>query len=168
MNNTEKNTYVKQQITNAFLQMLEKHNIKDVSVSDLCDKAGVGRASFYRNYESKEDVIRQYSDYLIKEWGRQFENDPESSFFNVFSSLFHHYKEHSDFYTLLLNQGMSYMILDTMKRKTNLSKEDPNFDAYEKAFFSYGLYGWICEWIERGMQETPDEINELFEKNRLG
>ena len=65
MNNTEKNTYVKQQITNAFLQMLEKHNIKDVSVSDLCDKAGVGRASFYRYYESKEDVIRQYSDYLI-------------------------------------------------------------------------------------------------------
>ena len=61
---------------------------------------------------------------------------------------------------------MSYLILDTIKLKINLSKDDPNIDAYGKAFFAYGLYGWICEWIDRGMQETPDEINELFKQNQ--
>lgn len=61
---------------------------------------------------------------------------------------------------------MSHLILDTIKFKTNLSKEDTNIDAYGKAFFAYGLYVWICEWIDRGMQEMPYEINELFKQNQ--
>lgn len=166
MNNAEKNTYVKEHITASLIDYLKSGKIDDISISELCDRAGVGRASFYRNYDSKEDVIRQYSNQLIIEWGKQFEGDPNSSFFNVFGSLFHHYKEYSDFYTILIRQNMSYLILDTIKFKINLSKDDPNIDAYGKAFFAYGLYGWICEWIDRGMQETPDEINELFKQNQ--
>lgn len=166
MNNVEKNTYVREHITDSLLNYLQNGKIDDISISELCDRAGVGRASFYRNYNSKEDVIRQYSNKLILEWGKQFEDDPNSSFFNVFGSLFHHYKEYSNFYTTLIRQNMSYLILDTIKFKINLSKDDTNIDAYGKAFFAYGLYGWICEWIDRGMQETPDEINELFKQNQ--
>jgi len=57
---------------------------------------------------------------------------------------------------------MSEIILETIKEKTGLVSSLSNKEAYEKAFFSYGLYGWICEWIKRGMKESADEINSLF------
>jgi hypothetical protein len=44
--------------------------------------------------------------------------------------------------------------------------EYPNLGAYTAAFISYGLYGWVEEWIARGMQESPEEMAELL-KSRL-
>ena len=162
MNSIEKSSYVQEQITKTLIRLLEKEKIDDIDIRFLCSEAGVGRASFYRNYTSKEDVILQYSNKLIREWGSGFENDPNSSVFNVFGSLFQHYKAHAAFYTMLIRQNMSHIILNTIKTTTGLVPELPNKEAYEKAFFAYGLFGWICEWIERGMEESPEEINAML------
>ena len=96
---------------------------------------------------------------LIQAWGDAFEADPDSSPFNVFGSLFDHFKQNKKFYTLLYKQNMSGVILETIKDKVGLIPSLSNKEAYEKAFFSYGLYGWICEWIKRGMTEG---INHLL------
>ena len=61
MNNEEKNTYVKQQITRTLIQLLEEKDISDISIKELCDTAMIGRASFYRNYSSKDNVIATYA-----------------------------------------------------------------------------------------------------------
>ncbi|MBR2810366.1 MAG: TetR family transcriptional regulator C-terminal domain-containing protein [Solobacterium sp.] len=83
----------------------------------------------------------------------------------MFGSLFRHYHDHAAFYTMLLRQNMSWVILDTIKEKTGMVAELSNREAYAKAFFAYGLYGWVCEWIERGMQESPEEINAMIFKD---
>lgn len=41
--------------------------IEDISISELCDNAGIGRASFYRNFHSKEDILRAYINQLFAE-----------------------------------------------------------------------------------------------------
>lgn len=46
MNNQEKNTYVKQKITEAFLLLLKQKPYAEISVSEITTAAGVGRASF--------------------------------------------------------------------------------------------------------------------------
>ena len=55
MNNEQKNTYVKQQLTRALLELLQKKTLAEISVSELTERAGVGRVSFYRNFHTKED-----------------------------------------------------------------------------------------------------------------
>lgn len=51
---------------------------------------------------------------------------------------------------------------DTIKEKIGLTLELSNQTAYEKAFFAYDLYGWILEWIGRGMTESPEGINNML------
>ena len=46
MNNEQKNTYVKQQLTRALLELLQKKTLAEISVSELTERAGVGRVSF--------------------------------------------------------------------------------------------------------------------------
>ena len=43
-------------------------------------------------------------------------------------------------------------------------------ECYEARFYSYGLFGFLDEWIKRGFYETPEQITELFRKmmERLG
>ncbi|MGN0504932.1 MAG: TetR/AcrR family transcriptional regulator [Lachnospiraceae bacterium] len=165
MNNKEKNTYVKKQITTALLKMLETQSLATVSIRDIANEAGVGRASFYRNYESKEDVLRQHTVYLTRLWGKEFESNPDSSVFNVFGSLFEHYRKNKEFYMLLYRENLSYLILDTIREICGPKAEMTNQEAYGKAFFAYGLYGWIDEWIARGMQESAEELNAMLNQN---
>ena len=47
MNNQEKNTYIREQLTKALIQLLQEKRIEDISVSELTQRAQVGRASFY-------------------------------------------------------------------------------------------------------------------------
>ncbi len=162
MNNNEKNSYVKTQISETLIRLMRETDINKIDIRSLCNEAGVGRASFYRNYSCKEDVIREYAYSLIQQWGQEFEADPASSPFNIFGSLFEHFRKNKSFYTLLYKQNMSEIILETIKEKTGLVSTLSNKEAYGKAFFAYGLYGWICEWIARGMKESAEEINDLF------
>ena len=46
MNNEQKNTWVKRQITAALLDLLREKKLADISISELTDRAGIGRVSF--------------------------------------------------------------------------------------------------------------------------
>ncbi len=162
MNNEQKNTYVKKQITVALLALLKEKPISDISVSELTNKAEIGRVSFYRNYQNKEDILKEESDRLIKEWGKLYEANPESAPETLFPSLFDFYRDHRDFYTTLYNAGMSSIMMETIIGTIQITPEMQNLEAYMKSFWAYGISGWMLEWIKRGMQESGKELSTLF------
>ena len=162
MNNEQKNTYVKKQITAALLELLKEKPLSDISVSELTGRAEIGRVSFYRNYQSKEDILKEESDRLINEWGRLYEADPESAPETLFPSLFDFYRDHRDFYTTLYNAGMSSIMMETIIGTIQITPEMQNLEAYMKSFWAYGIYGWI----RRGMQESGKELSAIFSLTR--
>jgi len=162
MNNEQKNTYVKKQITAALLALLKEKPLSAISISELTSKAEIGRVSFYRNYQSMEDILKQESDRLIKEWGRLYESNPESSPETLFPSLFDFYRDHKEFYTTLYDAGMSSIMMETIINTIHITPEMQNLEAYMKSFWAYGIYGWMIEWIRRGMQESGNELLTLF------
>ena len=54
--NGECSTY----IITALLQLMQKKAFDRISITELCRKAGVSRMSFYRNFESKEAVLKKW------------------------------------------------------------------------------------------------------------
>lgn len=166
MNNEQKNTYVKKQITAALLALLKEKPLSAISISELTSKAEIGRVSFYRNYQSMEDILKQESDRLIKEWGRLYESNPESSPETLFPSLFDFYRDHKEFYTTLYDAGMSSIMMETIINTIHITPEMQNLEAYMKSFWAYGIYGWMIEWIRRGMQESGNELLTLFTSAR--
>ena len=57
-------SYVRSQILKTLLEMMRVDNFDSITISRLTAKAEVGRASFYRNYQTKEDVLRQEAERL--------------------------------------------------------------------------------------------------------
>lgn len=47
-----------------FLLMAEK-NIRKVTIDELAARAGVGRATYFRNFSSKEELLTAY---LVRQW----------------------------------------------------------------------------------------------------
>lgn len=111
--NEGRNRYVIEHITAALVKLMGIYPFDEISISQICQEAQVGRASFYRNFESKRDVLEKHLIILIREWGREFEDTCD---INAFSdTLLKHYYKHRDFYLLLYRHGLSAMIYENLR-----------------------------------------------------
>ena len=66
-------SHVQETITKATLTLLHRHAIDERAVSDPGKPAVRRRASFYRHFTGKRDVLEKHLQRLIREWGREFE-----------------------------------------------------------------------------------------------
>ena len=106
---------MKIQMTAALLDIMKKKPAFEIFISELTERAKIGRVSFYRNYHSKEDILKQELDRLIRQWGRRFEADPSSGPEGLFSI-------------------MMETIIDTIR----ITPDMPNLEAYMKSFWHMG------------------------------
>ena len=55
-------------IIKAFLDLLEIEEYNRISVSGICRRADLDRRTFYRNFDSKQDVLEHYVHTLGEEY----------------------------------------------------------------------------------------------------
>lgn len=167
MSNEGRNTYVMEHLTDALLTLLRDYPLSDISVSILCDTAGVGRASFYRNFETKEDILRLHLNHLFSEWTDACGQSETMPLSTLIQFIFAHFEKHRDFYELLNKRNLIFLLKDVIIGFCGPKPEHSNAEAYAKAFVAYTLYGWIEVWFQRGMKESAKEMAELFQMQGL-
>ncbi len=167
MSNEGRNLYVIGHMTKSLLALLQDKPIEDISISQLCDNAGVGRASFYRNFNNKEDILRMYINKLFDQWKKDWEKNETLPLSTVMGMIFEHFEQHRDFYALLNKRHLIYLLKDIIIKIFGLKPELPKTEAYSKAFVAYSLYGWIEVWFLRGMKESAEEMKQLFQNQNL-
>ena len=163
MGNLERNSYVKAQITEAALRLLRGKELAEISISEIIGKAEVSRNSFYRNYTDKTDVILQHLRALYAQWDAELHKNGEVSNNELYASLFGHIKANSDFYLLLKRRGLFHLLLTVLSERNGAQDSDDNLWAYIKSYLTYGTFGWIEEWVKRGMQQSEEEMMTLLQ-----
>lgn len=162
LSNEMRNSYVLNQITEAMIDLLKEKEMNNISISELCDKAQIGRTSFYRNFDSKEAIVEFIIERKIDEWDSSRKKESEEGVSQFFGQLTGHLKENEELYLLLEKRGLLQLLLNVLIKKTGPTKEDSNIWAYTKAFIAYGTFGWLQAWISRGMQESAEEMTQLL------
>lgn len=165
MSNQERNTYVIEHITDAMLDLLKHKSIEDISISELVDQAQVGRASFYRNYRSKEDVIKTFLDKMLLKVKKECDQNKGEPLNKIIRRVFLHFENNRSIYKLLNDRALTYLIKDTILDIFHLNSECTKEEAYARAAEAYTLYGWIDVWFQRGMIESADEFLDLIKEN---
>ena len=164
MSNQGRQNYVIRHMTESLLTLLEHKAIEDISICELCDHAGIGRASFYRNFKSREDI---YLDQLLYGWKSDWETQNDIPLSSLIYMIFRHFEQQKDFYRLLSERHLIYLLKDAILDLMELKPDLPKGEAYAKAFVAYSLYGWIEVWFQRGMQESAQEMADLFQSQGL-
>ena len=167
MDNAEKNSYVKKQITSSILRLLKEKELKDISISEITTAAQVSRISFYRNYADKDAIIKEYISLTLSEWNKAHPKIGEYTEDDILGDIFAYITEYKDFYLLLRDRGIFYFLKDIIMDTLGPKAEYPNFGAYTAAFIANGIYGWIEEWFLRGMQESGEEMTKLLKNRNL-
>lgn len=151
-------------ITQAFLLLLQKKSFHDIRINELCEKAGVTRMSFYRNFESKEAVHRKWLRVITDEWldksGISFKYNDSRKYFVL---LFRHMGEYRDFCARMYKDGMLHLVKDEFDR-VFLTNYKNDYDEYKSYFLSGGIFNIFQRWLMSGCVELPEELADKLER----
>ncbi|SHK26454.1 transcriptional regulator, TetR family [Clostridium cavendishii DSM 21758] len=69
----EKAIFTKNKVFETAIELIREKGYENVTISEICEKAGVAKGTFYVHYKSKEDIVKQsyYSDmseYVINKY----------------------------------------------------------------------------------------------------
>ena len=164
--NTENNKRRKKsqdKIEKIFLQLIQKKNIEDISVSTICELANLNRSTFYANYIDIYDLAIKVQENMEVEFANfQLSNNSKQDP-NGYLNMFKHIKDNQIFFK-------TYFKLEEISKNTptqyriELAERyyDNKFIDYHIEFFRAGLNAVIKKWINGGCKETPEEINEII------
>ncbi|WP_367178538.1 TetR/AcrR family transcriptional regulator [uncultured Moraxella sp.] len=160
------NHAIKNYITQALLLLMKEKEFGQIRISEITARAGVNRASFYRNFSSKEDVLHQY---LHAQFDEQFVQVALAgklrNTHDIFVNIFAFMKNSEQMLFVLYDHQISHLLLDFIKNCCGAKPEQDNDLAYKNTLIMGVVFGAVDEWIRRGCIETPDEMANTVERH---
>ena len=161
--NNKKRKKSQELIEKIFLQLIQKNNIDEISVSTICEKANLNRSTFYANYVDIYDLAEKIKQQMEVEFAQfQLSNNAKQDE-DGYLSMFRYIKENQIFFKTYFKLEEISKSLPTQYRVELAEKYyDNKFIDYHIEFFRAGLNAIIKKWLNNGCKETPEEINEII------
>ena len=157
---TGRESELEEYITSALLQLMKKKDYFRITITEICEKAGVSRMSFYRSFGGKLEVLQKkcaaITDEFVQSSGISYRNNTVRQYF---VTLFTHLQKYRDLIMLLSRAGLLHVIKDDIDR-VFLHSYEGIYDDYKSHFLSGGIYDVFLYWLKNGCLETPEELAE--------
>ena len=173
-------------INNAFIELLEIKKFSDISISDICNKAGIHRSTFYAHYNNTVELAADLEHSLLKNF---YENNVEltkvlakrdENTFKVnmrevnaiLAEVLEYIKKYRQLFVLydeglFFNKNKFMRTVDEMLAIPTLRAngiEDETEIEYMAEFYISGLNAIIRKWVKDECRIPVEEICEISQK----
>ena len=158
----EENTRVKQAITRAFFALLENKSFEDIAVTEITNKAKVSRMAYYRNFESKLDILEYFLAQIFETMTKELGEDMEFWTMEYGRVYYRVMKEHRDSILLLDKLGFSGLILNAFNATNEEVAGDmprSSIERYRLYYAAGASYNAMIHWLKGGCKESADEMS---------
>ncbi len=157
--------FLKECIADAILKLLEEKPLEKITVPEICEISGVGRATYFRYFKSKTEPIVYKLGKLWDKWADEHNVAVRNKFDAENGRTYFEYQlSKKDMTLLLYRRGLQMVYFESIYKRMSQQCGETPFECYSNSFYAYGLYGILDEWIKRGFHETPDEMMEIIKK----
>ena len=183
----------RKEISNALLKLMQEYPYAEISVKQIIMETSLARKTFYLNFRSKDDVLESILNELIREYTEALskaneEKNPAGTKYldeaisvdtitNPLSVIFSFCDKNKDLLSLLHKNKMLYLLLLRLNEfLPEYSKtEDMSSNPFVKlmgelepdyliAFNVGAIWNVLFKWIDRGMVDSLDSIQETLKK----
>lgn len=153
-------------IIKALIRLMREKQFSDITVTDIVSRAGVARASYYRNFSSKEEVIERAGRIIIDDF-RQKAMAAENSVldYEIILHLFRYFRAYRQTMLILHKAGFTSMYQRLFDECLEIIADDAlagDIYRYCMPFYSGAVFAVFIRWLEEGMKEPPEEVARLF------
>ena len=165
----------------AFMELLEEKSFDHITVNELCDRAMVRRATFYKHFADKYDFfaffIRQIRDGFNKEKAPYQENGcfPEGYYIYLFRECIHFIKQHEKLVKNVLKSNMLGTLIEilsdeiykdvllNLKRQEKMGVSYPTCVETMASLFSGGIIQTLRFWLNGQNPVSEEKLVEGVE-----
>lgn len=159
LSNDEINKITKNSIQEALITLLGKADLGDISVTQIVNKAGVSRSAYYRNYNSKEDILWDFSQNVFtllfdKLNKAEYVRNPEAWYHFLFTQV----KENERIVKLIFKVNFVSLsaYIPPIKEESYDKKELYQVEAMLSALISV-----VERWVNSDFDLSVDEISAI-------
>ena len=177
------NTAIKMDL--ALVSLLKKKPFDYITVSEICEEAGVNRSTFYLHYETIGDLLAETTRYLLDDFLSYFSVDVKTSVQNLsscnlcdlificdkyLSPYLSYIREHKELFATALLHNQTLGFEDVYKRMFdnifNPILERFHYPSgsrqYVMMYYLNGINAIILEWLRNGCDKPIQEITEII------
>ena len=157
-------------IKKTFVELIQNHELDQISISQLCKKAGINRTTFYACYDGLHDIAdsirKDLEDNMVEMYKDEIENRKSR---NDYLKLFRHIKDNQIFYRTYFKLGYDTQLKGFgYDAKAAAKYFDNKFIQYHSEFFRAGITRIIRMWLENGCEESPEDMMEIVRSEYKG
>lgn len=149
--------------------MLEKPYNK-ITITEICNKADLVRETFYRNFQSKDAVIKYCLDEKFNEFADKIrDNDVELNIYNIGFYYFKFWEKEKEFLKLLIDNKLINLIMDNfseqfevISEKVIKKEETEQAKQYIIALYAGASTNLLIKWILNNCKEPPEEMARIM------
>lgn len=169
----------------ALICLLKKKSFEYITVSEICETAGVNRSTFYLHYETIGDLLDETTRYLLNDFLSYFSTDTQAIAYNlknceldelVFIGDKHltpyltYIKDHKEVFSTALLHNKTLGLEDVYKRMfENIFNPildrfhyPPNDRQYVMMYYLNGINAIVGEWLKNDCVKPIKEISEII------
>lgn len=161
----------KKEITDALLFLMEKAPYNEISVKQIIMESKLARKTFYRNFESKDDVLLS----LLRTRLQDYFSVINSGDADVLSTIFSFAVKNKKLLKLLDKNNMLHIMLQCMNENLSMhktgkvSKVNPFVQLFQGLDSEYlialnigAIWNVISIWVHQDMKENPEYIKQTI------
>ena len=150
-------------ITDALFELLKTKELPQITVTELIQKAGVCRASFYRNFYLTEDVIRQYSSAMYEEINRKIPLTRTGIYEHILAVSTYLFSKRERL-GLIERRRLFYLLEESILQQCvyQIQRLDSWKNHYQAEFYAGAVTQLLRVWIRNDFAESPDEISQII------
>ncbi len=167
-------------ILEALLELTAQKGFSALTVSDITKLAGINRATFYRHYQDKFDLLNTYAQTVFEMLEDESQRSNEVSDHQIYAGLikiFEHIRANAKFYRVMLGKNGDAAFTDKIRQyirkrirrslPADLQKDKSSIDLYV-AYSSSASVGAVLWWLEHEFPYSSEEMVILIRQFELG
>lgn len=162
--NQESNQITRESLEISLMQLLEKKELKKITISELVERAGVSRAAFYHNYSSKEQILEEIFKNTVRGITDKLEEfNFKTEMYQIWLFLFKEAKKEARVISLAIDYNfeklLTQAVFDFLEKRNRNAKKTTN--SYMNSFWSSAVVSVLSKWIKDGMKVPAEKIASL-------
>jgi AcrR family transcriptional regulator len=160
--NTPRNQFTRQCIAEALFRLLESRHLEDISVTELSRCAGISRMTFYKYYQTKQDVLTDFLNEMVTAYVQWIAREEASLTFRDYAQVLNcleYFKTYGKYIHTLVRAGLYGLVIDAvngyMEKYVRPISRESDYALY---YYAGALCNIFVKWVENGMRESPSEI----------
>ena len=156
----------------AFVQLLKEKGYRAITVSDIIERANIGRSTFYSHFRDKDDLFVAQLDHVIEILSHHMPNQGDIPFFPSLG-LFRHVGEQYELYKAIVwTPGIDLFIKHLQislshRIEQGLRESGRGFEVplpMMSNFIAGSFLTLLKWWLENKMVYSPEQMDDIFKK----